>query len=69
MEYYATSDVLEEWHCRVDDLTGTAYPAGVTSGIDRMTDTALAEWAKKAHAAFSALVEEYEDRKAQLSSY
>ena len=27
MEAYATARDLEEWHCRVEDLIGTAYPS------------------------------------------
>lgn len=26
MEAYATRAELDEWHCRVEDLIGTAYP-------------------------------------------
>lgn len=29
MEAYATSAELDEWHCRVEDLTGTAYPRNI----------------------------------------
>jgi hypothetical protein len=27
MEAYAKSHELHEWHCRVEDLIGTAYPS------------------------------------------
>jgi hypothetical protein len=27
MEAWAKSHVLDEWHCRVEDLIGTAYPS------------------------------------------
>jgi hypothetical protein len=30
MEAYALSYELDEWHCRVEDLIGTAYPSFTT---------------------------------------
>ena len=31
MKAHATSAELDEWHCRVEDLTGTAYPSTLCS--------------------------------------
>lgn len=48
MEAYATTHQLHEWHCRVEDLIGTAYPtigrtndlrqARAALGVDDTTD-------------------------------
>ena len=41
MEAYARSDQLHEWHCRVEDLIGTAYPGILpTNAPDQATASA-----------------------------
>lgn len=40
MEAYATSHQLHEWHCRVEDLIGTAYPSSSTHTCRSCTHSA-----------------------------